>query len=57
MQSARGNWVARLGLTATGIGKRLDTMDGHILLCGDKFCWKCFEDLAVKLGQNDVFIQ
>ncbi|KAH8750494.1 hypothetical protein F5882DRAFT_369451 [Hyaloscypha sp. PMI_1271] len=54
---ACGNWVARLSLAATGIRQRSGTKAGRILLCGDKFCWKCFEDSQISVGQNDVFIQ
>ena len=54
---ACGNWVARLSLAATGIRQRSGTKAGRILLCDDKFCWKCYEDSQASVDQNDVFIQ
>jgi hypothetical protein len=53
---ARGNWVARLSLTAIGVGNQCAYKEGGVVVCPEKFCWKCFEALGNDF-ENKVFIQ
>lgn len=48
---AYGNWSARLCLVTVGIQKDL-----NVLLCPDKFCWKCYEEQTF-VKQPGVYIR